>query len=142
MRDYNAQWDFFAGMSSSEIDAFRHADMTWHRPTWPMGPHMPFARLWNAAQWGDLFELFGEAADDAYASPQNHRVVPPVNATEREALAVMGLGCPATLGEIKARFKMLVKRLHPDTNGGDKGAEDRLKSVIEAYRVLLRERGA
>jgi DnaJ-class molecular chaperone len=42
----------------------------------------------------------------------------------------------ATLIEIKARYKELVKRYHPDANGGDRGAEERLKQVIKAYGVL------
>ena len=42
----------------------------------------------------------------------------------------------ATLIEIKARYKELVKRFHPDANGGDRGAEERLKQVIKAYGVL------
>jgi len=29
-----------------------------------------------------------------------------------------------------------VKRFHPDTNGGDRSAEERLKQVIKAYGVL------
>ena len=42
----------------------------------------------------------------------------------------------ATLIEIKARYKELVKRFQPDANGGDRGAEERLKQVIKAYGVL------
>jgi DnaJ-class molecular chaperone len=40
------------------------------------------------------------------------------------------------LHQIKARYKELVKRFHPDANGGDRGAEERLKQVIKAYGVL------
>jgi DnaJ-class molecular chaperone len=38
--------------------------------------------------------------------------------------------------EIKARFKELVKRHHPDANGGDRGAEDKLREIIQAYNYL------
>ena len=34
------------------------------------------------------------------------------------------------------RYIELVKRLHPDANGGDKTAEDRLKLVNQAYTTL------
>src|SRR5258707_753412 len=44
---------------------------------------------------------------------------------EEEALAVLELGTAATGAEIKARYKVLVKRHHPDANGGDKAAEER-----------------
>ena len=38
--------------------------------------------------------------------------------------------------EIKARYKLLVKRHHPDANGGDRSLEDRLREVIQAYSYL------
>jgi curved DNA-binding protein CbpA len=37
---------------------------------------------------------------------------------------------------LKARYKELVKRFHPDANGGDKAAEERLKLVNQAYATL------
>ena len=52
------------------------------------------------------------------------------------ALELLNLDASATLHEIKARYKELVKRFHPDANGGDRGAEERLKQVIKAYGVL------
>jgi curved DNA-binding protein CbpA len=42
----------------------------------------------------------------------------------------------ATAVEIKARFKELVKRHHPDTHGGDRSFEERLRAVIQAYNYL------
>ena len=42
----------------------------------------------------------------------------------------------ATLHDIKARYKELVKRFHPDANGGDRGTEERLRQVIRAYGHL------
>ena len=36
----------------------------------------------------------------------------------------------------KARFKELVKRHHPDANGGDRSSEERLVEVIQAYNYL------
>ena len=53
-----------------------------------------------------------------------------------QALDTLRLPHGATLIEIKARYKELVKRFHPDANGGDRGAEERLKQVIKAYGVL------
>ncbi|MFZ0256207.1 MAG: DnaJ domain-containing protein, partial [Gammaproteobacteria bacterium] len=55
---------------------------------------------------------------------------------ERKALHTMGLEEGAKRAEIKGRFKELVKRHHPDANGGDRGTEDKLREIIEAYRFL------
>ena len=64
--------------------------------------------------------------------PPRRRPAGPVE----EALAVLELDWTASPYEIKARYKALVKRHHPDANGGDKAAEERLKSINQAYTVL------
>lgn len=141
VREYNAKWDFFTGMSQGEIEAFRDEDVTWHRPTWPTAARMSFARLLNGEGLHDLFGLMGDArtkgAADKDAVAASDSAVP---AAVRDALAVMNLARTATLGEIKSRFKELVKRHHPDLNGGDRRAEERLIDVIEAYRTLSHHR--
>jgi DnaJ-class molecular chaperone len=52
-------------------------------------------------------------------------------------LAVLELAPGATRAELKARYKQLAKRHHPDLHGGDKRAEERLKLINEAYTYLL-----
>ncbi len=138
VRDYNAHWDFFAGMSQGEIDAFRQSDVTGHRPTWPVGARQRFGRVWNVDRLRDLFGVFG--ADDA--GEPSHAPAQRAVTAERDALAVLNLGHAATRSEIKTRFKDLVKRHHPDVNGGDKAAGERLRMIIEAYRLLSHRRPA
>jgi DnaJ-class molecular chaperone len=53
----------------------------------------------------------------------------------RSSLEVFGLGERATLKEIKARHRELVKRLHPDTGSGEE--PEAIRKVNAAYRVLL-----
>jgi DnaJ-class molecular chaperone len=59
-----------------------------------------------------------------------------ITRVQQTAFDTLNLEPSATLNEIKARYKELVKRFHPDANGGDRGAEERLKQVIKAYGVL------
>ena len=54
----------------------------------------------------------------------------------RKALQVMGLTAEATLEDVKAKYKALVKQHHPDANGGDRSTEDRLIEIIKAYNYL------
>ena len=138
VRAYNAQWDFFDGMSQGEIEDFRREDVTGHRPTWPMGLASQIRKLWNGHDLDEMLDLFGHANPGAGATD----IGPPLAAEERDALAVMNLSRAASRADVKARFKELVKRHHPDLNGGDKTAEGRLVLIIEAYRVLLRTRPA
>jgi DnaJ-class molecular chaperone len=55
---------------------------------------------------------------------------------ERGALAELDLSDEAQGPEIRARYTELVKRCHPDANGGDRSAESRLQRVIKAYKTL------
>ncbi len=55
---------------------------------------------------------------------------------ERAALADLNLEPGADKAAVKARYHELLKRFHPDTNGGDRGAEVKLQSVIKAWKTL------
>ena len=48
----------------------------------------------------------------------------------------MGLDDTADAAAVKARYKQLVKQLHPDANGGDRSSEDKLRDIIRAYNFL------
>ncbi len=60
----------------------------------------------------------------------------PLRRAERKCLRQLNLEDTATKADIKARFKELVKRLHPDRNQGDRTSEDKLREVIQAYNYL------
>jgi DnaJ-domain-containing protein 1 len=55
---------------------------------------------------------------------------------ESAALKVLGLTPPVDYAEIRARYIALVKQNHPDANGGDKDAEERLKTINQALSTL------
>jgi hypothetical protein len=136
-REHNEHWNYFSGMSEPEIEAFCIDALTGHRPTWPLGRH---AAQTHAARdecrFRDAHSIFGEYGGEA-AGATAHRPSPrPLTPRQMHALDVLNLESDASLQQIKARYKELVKRFHPDTNGGDRGAEERLKRVIQAYGVL------
>jgi hypothetical protein len=145
VREYNHSYNFFAGMSPDAIAKYQKDAITGHRPTWKMGmsggPGQA-ARSRRAGRrsgaWAadDPFGLFGEVGEGrsghARAAPEGRTIL---NA-ERRALDVLGLEAGAKRADIKSRFKALVKRHHPDANGGDRGSEDKLRDVIQAYNYL------
>ena len=61
---------------------------------------------------------------------------PRYNALALKALMTLELDGSATPTKVKARYKALVKRHHPDANGGDRSSEDKLREIIQAYNYL------
>jgi DnaJ domain len=140
VREYNNSYNFFAGMSDDAIARYQKEDVTGHRPTWKMGSlggqRGRVGRAgFRSAGWAaeDPFELFdGGRASRAKPAAEGRKIL---NA-QRRALDTLGLEADASRTDIKKRFKMLVKRHHPDANGGDRGSEDRLRDIIAAYNYL------
>ena len=127
VREYNAAWNYYAGMSEAEIEAEIRSDTVWQRPTWPLGSRLG-ARI--HMRWEDYGLLDPEEA----AERARERARP--KTPQEEALAVFSLELPLTLPGLKARYKELVKRHHPDSHGGDKAAEEKLKVINQAYSTL------
>ena len=48
----------------------------------------------------------------------------------------MGLALDATRHDLRSRYSDLVRRYHPDRNGGDRSFEAKLQAVVEAYQLL------
>jgi DnaJ-domain-containing protein 1 len=126
VREYNAAWNYYAGMSETEIENEIRRDMVGQRPTWPLG-----ARV-GRVHWKlrDAFGLFGEDAQPQREKPRRPET------KEEAAVRLFGIETPFTLARLKARYKELVKLHHPDANGGDKQAEERLKLINQAYSTL------
>jgi hypothetical protein len=129
IREYNQAWDYFVGMSEEEIEAQRRVDTVWERPTWPLGADLNRAEAAARAKLDEDFGLGGGTAGGRHKGTGEH-------SADEKALAVLDLKRPVTFPEIKARYKQLAKRLHPDANGGDTRAEEQLKKVNEAYATL------
>jgi len=56
----------------------------------------------------------------------------------RAALDLLGLAWPLDQMELRARYKDLAKRHHPDATGGDRSAEEKFKDINRAYSLLKR----
>jgi hypothetical protein len=128
VREYNATYNYFNGMSDEAVSHYQKEAATGHRPTWKMG-----ANRGDAAS-GRMRDPYGMRGGGAQAGRKSKS--PRHGVVARKALLVLGLDDEAGQDEIKTRYKELVKRLHPDANGGDRSNEDRLREIINAYNVL------
>jgi hypothetical protein len=136
--EYNRTWNFFAGMSETEIDRRRAEAATGDRPTWQFKASR-FSR--EAASFAagagrgfaDPLGIFRAARRraEAESEPARH-----LGRLERNALADLDLSEQASGQEIRSRYTELIKRCHPDSNGGDRSAEHKLQRVLKAYKVL------
>mgnify|MGYP006280725443 CR=1 FL=1 len=64
-------------------------------------------------------------ADGKFLSPE-----------DRRALDMLGLGLDADRNALRTRYSELVRKYHPDRNGGDRAHEKKLQGVVEAYQHL------
>lgn len=148
VRSYNAKYNYFNGMSDDEVAEFQKDAITGHRPTWKMGGNSatedgtkdkPNRKTgdWDAYdKIKDPHGFFAWRAKKARKEAQTPRKQ--VKPLELKALNALHLEAEASKDDIKTRFKELAKRHHPDTNGGDKRSEEKLREVIQAYNYLKR----
>ena len=145
VREYNKSYNYFNGMSDTDVAAFQKANLTGHRPTWGMStngrkragkdePGADPAGFKPGFAFDDPLGVLGGSS--GAERPQDYKPAKQIRKVERRSLSVLGLDVRATRQDIKTRFKLLVKRHHPDHNGGDRRSEDQLREVIQAYNYL------
>lgn len=139
VKEYNKGYNYFSGLSDTEVARYQKEAVTGNRPTWSMGvnknakwsPTMNQARA-GAAKMRDPFGFAGWRMNQR-TEPVGPRKLKPL---ETKAFDTLGLVMGATANDIKSRYKELVKKHHPDANGGDRGSEERFRAVIQAYQLL------
>ncbi len=130
VREYNKKWDYFAGLDADAIEQHIRADTTWRRPVWPLG-----GRRSGGPHIHDPLGLSDDAGLGEKPPPKmdgSEQLTP----AEREALGVLELSWPLTKADVKSRYKAMVKLHHPDTHGGAREAEEKLKEINAAYSTL------
>ncbi len=139
VREYNATYNYFNGMSADDVAVYQRDALTGHRPTWTMGTNRGakgFREDGDAEATSDPVGMFRAKPETASGRRVREPQKPRVGVAAMKALDQLGLDDTAGAPTVKARYKDLVKRLHPDANGGDRSNEDRLREIIRAYNYL------
>jgi hypothetical protein len=138
VREFNAGYDWFAGMTAEEISAAQSPINVWPSET----------RAFRAAgnvdsppKWADFNDPLD--AISARFKGRMEEAKPAVSANgqllsgeDRRALTTLGLGHDADQRAVRSAYSRLVRKYHPDKNGGDRAHEKALQEVIAAYTHL------
>lgn len=141
VREFNATYDWFQGMSPDEILHAQSPIAGWETQ---VRAFRPDAGVDGAPRWADYVDpleaINAKARGFRTSRQQDFADFGRFTSEERSALEVMGLSGEADRGALRRRYSELVRRYHPDRNGGDRSMEARLQLVVEAYQLLKRAR--
>ena len=135
VREFNAGYNYFEGMSSEEIQAAHNPYGGWDRET------RAFANMGadGPPRWADFvdpLDAIGARFRRAAAAEAPRRDGRELSGEDRRSLKVLGLPVDSDRRALRMRYTELVRRYHPDRNGGDRSHERKLGEVIEAYQLL------
>jgi hypothetical protein len=135
VRAFNARYNFFDGMTADEIHHAQRPLAGWERET------RAFARAGadHPPRWADFADpldaIGARFAREARAERTDGK---PLSGHDRANLKVLDLPPDADRSALRKRYSELVRRYHPDRNGGDRSHEAALQRVIAAYQELRR----
>jgi hypothetical protein len=140
-REHNKNWNFFEGKTDAQAAQMRDAARYGDRPTWKMSKNGRASAAAKAGLHG-LHEIDdaigGETRIDTGDANQNdvYREGRRLTRLQLQALRTLNLKANSSSGEVRKRYAELVKRFHPDSNEGDRSAEEQLQEVIKAHQIL------
>jgi hypothetical protein len=138
VRAFNARYDWFTGMSADEIFAAQSPIHAWASET---RAFRPTAGVDSPPKWADFHDPLDAISARFKGKMEAHAPARSANgnylsADEKKALEILGLGTDADLKMLRASYSALVRKYHPDKNGGDRSFEKKLQAAVDAYQLL------
>ncbi len=143
VREFNAGYDWFAGMSADEILSAQAPTAGWQTETRAFRATAGVDGMPRWADFDDPLDAIGARVGGIKSRARRRAEMAAdgrFSHEEAQALEVMGLGSNADAAKLRRRYSELVRRYHPDRNGGDRRHEDRLNRVVEAYQFLKKSK--
>ncbi|NIJ61379.1 J domain-containing protein [Qipengyuania flava] len=143
VREFNAGYDWFEGMSAEEVFAAQSPASGWRTES---PSFRPTAGVDGMPRWSDFDDPLDAISARASGIKSRARREAEMamdgrfSREEAEALETMGLGLDTDRKGLRRRYSELVRRYHPDRNGGNRQYETRLNRVVEAYQTLRKAR--
>lgn len=137
VREFNAGYDWFEGMSAEEIFTAQSPLSGWRTENRTFSGD---AGIDGTPRWADfddpLDAISGRAAAIRKRAAGNRTEYARFTAIEQAALTELGLDEDIDRAQLRRRYSELVRKYHPDRNGGDRSYETRLGKAVDAYQVL------
>ena len=136
VRQHNSAYNYFAGMSAQEIED-EQSPIPRRETTGTKG--FAFSAGGDPGpRWADFDDPLDAIAARfrTGATMREAQARSRFSAEDQQALHVLGLGHDADLAAVRKAYAALVRRYHPDRNGGDRRHEARLRAVIDAFQRL------
>ncbi len=143
VREFNAGYDWFEGMSADEILSAQSPASGWASETRAFRPTAGVDGMPRWADFHDPLDAIGARANGIKSRARREAEMAMdgrFSPDEAKALEVMGLGLETDRRRLRRRYSELVRRYHPDRNGGDRKYEKRLSRVVDAYQLLRKSR--
>lgn len=134
VREHNERWNYFDKVTPEDYRRTHAGHPSWDGPTFPfrMNPD-DLANL----RMKDSFGIFADNARFSRFTSARSQDGKPMSTEHLKALSTLGLNESASRDDIKNSYKALLKRYHPDANGGDRKGEKKMQAVIAAYHQLM-----
>ena len=139
VREFDAGYDWFEGMSADEIFDAQSPASGWRTESPTFRPTAGVDGMPRWADYDDPLDAISARARGIKTRAQREAEMAMdgrFSRAEAEALEVMGLGSDTDRRRLRRRYSELVRRYHPDRNGGDRQYEARLNRVVEADNTL------
>ena len=140
VREFNARYDWFSGMSAEEIYAAQSPIHSWATETRAFSAT---AGVDGPPKWSDFHDpldaisaRFRDRVNEAAPKPRADGKF--LSGEDRKALKTLGLGEDTDRKGLRRRYSDLVRKYHPDKNGGNRAYEKALQDVIAAYTHLTK----
>jgi hypothetical protein len=119
VRAHNSSYNYFNGMSPDEIQEAQSPIAAWERTS------RPFAHVGDPPPaWSDFHDPLDAIAARFRSGARTSSATPDrFTQGERKALKLLQLGDDADRQALRKRYSELVRRYHPDRNGGDRSHE-------------------
>jgi hypothetical protein len=133
VREFNARYNFFAGMSADEIADAQTPYAGWERETRAFAVNAD-----RPPRWADFHDPLDAISGRFRTKPRDEerKDGKPLSGEARRALKELDLPVDADRRALRTRYAERLRRFHPDRNGGDRTHEAALGRTIAAYDLL------